>query len=528
MTKDPAVAALKADYNGINAKGAHVSPRKKASDPRPNISPRKKSSNKKKTFEAEASSVLCDDDILQPESGKVDSGKVKQGSKKKIVKRISRLPPGVVFTSFKGNEFKVVDLIGAGGFGEVHRVLETNSNVEYALKTEASRDTSKESRLKIEVLVFKAIDKQFERLPERCTHFIRMIDCGMTENLKFMVMTCTGPNLEDIRSSILKTDFSFKSALMLSIATCESLSDFHELGYVHRDVKPTNFVVGKKPDTKVVYILDFGMAQRFDKKTDRPAKVGKFEGTIRYASRACHLGHVVWPKDDYESWLFACVEFFQKKCLPWRRVTDKAEVLVMKRNFFRHQYNRCYAVCPKEFAQLVRFVDELGEAYTDAVDTTYFLETLNKVRKKHKIERDALYDWEETSETRKNERKLEPRSSAVDGSEKQRRKQHPEEESAKDLNNSGRKKKTEPRHKDSGTVTDASVRTKRSAKKPPSSNAAADTSERNKKTGTARARSPIDRTDSERRRKGPNDNTKDTKETKDSTEAHSEKTRKRK
>lgn len=179
--------------------------------------------------------------------------------------------------TFSFFRFKIIDILGAGGFGEVYRVIETHSNKEYALKTESTRDSSKESRLKSEVLVFKCLEKQFSLAPEKCTHFIHMIgeffifchqyhlyvsDCGMTESLKFLVMTITGPNLEELRSVVLKTEFTFKTALLLSIATCEAIHDFHATGYIHRDIKPANFVISKD-DKRTVFILDFGNISLF-------------------------------------------------------------------------------------------------------------------------------------------------------------------------------------------------------------------------------------------------------------------------
>uniref|UniRef100_A0AC34EZH1 Protein kinase domain-containing protein n=1 Tax=Panagrolaimus sp. ES5 TaxID=591445 RepID=A0AC34EZH1_9BILA len=318
---------------------------------------------------------------------------------KKSTKKLNKLPPGVIFTSGKKNEFKVINMIGSGGFGEVYRVLETNTNTEYALKTESSRELYKESRLKIEVLVFRAIDKQFESRPERCSHFIKMVDCGMTETIKFMVMTFTGPNLEEIRSMILKNDFSFNTALLLSIATLESISDFHGLGWLHRDIKPSNFVIGKN-DRRSVLILDFGMSQKFVKRTDRLNRFGKFEGTIRYASRNCHNGNVQWPKDDFESWIYQSIEFFEKKAIPWRRNPNKNDVLNIKRNFFKNEYSaQCYSVCPKEFSLIAKFINDLGNS-TEPSDITFVTETLHNIRKNNKIEMDTLFDWEESEEIR--------------------------------------------------------------------------------------------------------------------------------
>ena len=41
----------------------------------------------------------------------------------------------------------------------------------------------------------------------------------------------------------------------------EAIEDVHNKGFIHRDVKPSNFVTGKGSQKKKVYIVDFGLAK---------------------------------------------------------------------------------------------------------------------------------------------------------------------------------------------------------------------------------------------------------------------------
>ena len=42
----------------------------------------------------------------------------------------------------------------------------------------------------------------------------------------------------------------------------------HSRNYIHRDVKPENFVIGLRKKSNVLYIIDFGLSKKFrDPKT---------------------------------------------------------------------------------------------------------------------------------------------------------------------------------------------------------------------------------------------------------------------
>ena len=67
----------------------------------------------------------------------------------------------------------------------------------------------------------------------------------------------------------------------------------HTKQFLHRDIKPDNFLIGTEKNAHNVYCVDFGLAKRYIKKDGYHIeyKEGKsLTGTARYASINTHLG----------------------------------------------------------------------------------------------------------------------------------------------------------------------------------------------------------------------------------------------
>lgn len=123
-----------------------------------------------------------------------------------------------------------------------------------------------------------------------------------------MVIELLGKSLEDLFQiwysppSFSDKRFSLATTLNIGIQIITRLEQIHRKGFVHRDIKANNFMIGRGEKAKVVYIIDFGLAKRyFDPKTNKhiPMKGGKsLVGTARYASVASHEGFEQCRRDD--------------------------------------------------------------------------------------------------------------------------------------------------------------------------------------------------------------------------------------
>uniref|UniRef100_A0AC34RMN7 Protein kinase domain-containing protein n=1 Tax=Panagrolaimus sp. JU765 TaxID=591449 RepID=A0AC34RMN7_9BILA len=211
------------------------------------------------------------------------------------------------------------------------------------------------NRLKIELQILRL----FEKLPpEKRTHFTESYDRGKTPCFKFIVMELVGKSVYNIQKDAPKREFSLSTAFKLGIQTLEAIEHLHELGkdrdefggregrsYLHRDIKPHNYSIGIGQKKNKIYILDFGIARKFVKKTGTmilrvPRERVKFLGTLKYASRACHYSKEQSRKDDLEAWLYMQLEFIDPQTIFWAFERDRKNVVVQKEKLFSEEWER--------------------------------------------------------------------------------------------------------------------------------------------------------------------------------------------
>jgi serine/threonine protein kinase len=157
-----------------------------------------------------------------------------------------------------GSKYRLLELIGAGGMGAVYLCEHTLMRRLVALKVlpvEKLEDPSSLERFYREARAVAALDHP---------NIVRAYDIDQFEKLHFLVMEYVdGTSLQEIvarhgpMDPIRAAHYIAQSAVGLHYA--------HELGMVHRDVKPGNLLLER---TGVIKILDMGLARFFNKTQD--------------------------------------------------------------------------------------------------------------------------------------------------------------------------------------------------------------------------------------------------------------------
>lgn len=85
---------------------------------------------------------------------------------------------------------------------------------------------------------------------------------GSEGSYNVMVLDLLGPSLEDL-FNYCNRRFTLKTVCMLAQEMILRLEYVHTMNFIHRDIKPDNFVIGLNENANVIYLLDFGLSKRY-------------------------------------------------------------------------------------------------------------------------------------------------------------------------------------------------------------------------------------------------------------------------
>src|ERR1700729_1269384 len=169
--------------------------------------------------------------------------------------------------------YEVLSLLGEGGMGAVYKARDVELSRVVALKVirpDLARNRAILDRFKQELI-----------LATQVTHrnVVRIYDLGEAEGIKFITMEYVeGEDLAAILHRRVK--LPPREAVAVIEQVCRALEAAHNVGVIHRDLKPQN--VMWETGSGRILVMDFGLAKTLE--GERMTQTGAMVGTMEYMS----------------------------------------------------------------------------------------------------------------------------------------------------------------------------------------------------------------------------------------------------
>jgi serine/threonine protein kinase len=279
-------------------------------------------------------------------------------------------------------DYIIIKRIGSGGYGDIYAVRDTLTNPPETFAMKIEFVTSGPSSLPIEVRILQNIQGSL--------YFPHLIEAGSLDALRWEVLELLGPSVSVTRRALPQRKYTAYSVLRLALEMLKTIWALHKKGFVHRDVKPSNFLI--RPDRKFpLCLVDYGLSSSFKipesgKHIPFDPNVG-FCGTFRYASLHAHNGWQLSRRDDLMSWFYSVVELSTGR-LPWPGGSDRQQTACLKTTMSVTQL--CDSL-PVEFIAIHNSIQELA---FEAKPKYGFI--ARKIKKAVKVGTfpDHRFDWE--------------------------------------------------------------------------------------------------------------------------------------
>lgn len=282
-------------------------------------------------------------------------------------------------------KWKLLNKLGSGSFGDIYVGLSPTDNEKVAVKLEPV--STRHPQLSYEARVYKAL-KGGVGIPS--TRWF-----GTECEYNIMVMDLLGPSLEDL-FNFCNRKFSLKTILMLAQQMVRLIEYMHNKNFIHRDIKPDNFVMGRGKKAAVVHAIDFGLAKKYrdSKNAHVPYRTLKsLTGTPRYASINTHLGIEQSRRDDLESLGYVLL-YFCRGSLPWQGLPAKNKKQKYQKITEKKVSTSIEQLCegfPVEFAHYLKYCKDLR--YADKPDYDYLVKLFRDLFARKGYKNDGVYDW---------------------------------------------------------------------------------------------------------------------------------------
>ncbi len=200
------------------------------------------------------------------------------------------------------NRYKLLSILGAGGWGVVYKAHDSRIDRTVAIKMLRSNPQLEEAhfaRFEREAMAASKLNHP---------HIITIYDLIWEENPYLVMDYIEGVSLHELLQS--ERRLSEQRALNIFVQACDALMHAHRKGVIHRDIKPSNLMLTKDDEgSDFLKIVDFGIARLIEGQGSavQLTTTGTVFGTPTYMSPEQCMGQKLDRRTDIYS--FGCVMY---------------------------------------------------------------------------------------------------------------------------------------------------------------------------------------------------------------------------
>ncbi len=196
-----------------------------------------------------------------------------------------------------GGRYSLVQALDRGGMGTVWEARDASgSAVAIKFLTYSVANPAALRRFRREAKALEQLDHP---------NVVRMIDHGLEDNVPFIAMELLKG--QSLRNLLQDGAMAPRRALEVLRDAAQGLSAAHNLGIIHRDVKPNNLFLCQSDSGSVTKVIDFGIATGDGFETDSQASTTGMIGSPAYMSPEQARGERL--DDSADVWSLAVVAF---------------------------------------------------------------------------------------------------------------------------------------------------------------------------------------------------------------------------
>lgn len=270
--------------------------------------------------------------------------------------------------------YTIVECIGSGGFGDVYMVKSDGEPGYFAMKIEPL--DAKIRTLEFEITVMKRLSNS--------GWFPKLISSGRDGNYAYLVMELCGPALNHVIDKMPQNQFQISYVYKLADDMLSCIENLHKAGFVHRDIKPDNFVL-RYSGSYPLALLDFGISKQYCDRDGNHLEARDFvkiAWSPYYASTNAHKHIELSRRDDMISWIYSVMQLSEFK-LPWT-LKDPVDKITSMKN--ENSLQSIVQPLGPEFVEIAKHIESLG--FMDTPDYAFIHKQLAS-----KIATEIPYQW---------------------------------------------------------------------------------------------------------------------------------------